>query len=71
MYYLFAKYCIKSVCLTLYLLVSSTDNFCKHLWPKLFDTVMVSLENYLGTYDFEKKNQQTTKDMNDSQRAKS
>ena len=48
--------------LTLYLLVSSADNFCKQFLPRssLFDTKMVFLKEFFEKVDFE-KNQQTTK----------
>ena len=58
---------------TLYLLVSSADNFCKQFGPRsgprkrlawsgsnLFDTLMVFLEEFFEKVDFE-NNQQTTK----------
>ena len=57
--------------LTLCLLVPSADNLCKQVCPrsgpinidsKLFDTLMVTLEEYSEKVDFE-KNHQTTKSM--------
>ena len=65
-------------CLTLYLLVLSADIFCKQfgtrLGPtsgsKLFDTPIVFLKEFFKKVDYE-KNQQTTKNMQISQEARS
>ena len=61
--------------LTLYLLESSADNFCKQFGPrsgstkclalsgsKLFDTLVVFLKEFFKKVDFEKYQQTTTKD---------
>ena len=60
--------------LTLYLLVSSSDNFCKQFGPrtgptkceawslsKLFDTLTVFLKEFFEKYDIEKIQQKTKK----------
>ena len=58
-----------SICLTLYLLLSSADNFCKQFGPrsgsKLFDTPMVFLKEFFKKVDFEKKHQTTKKHVNE------
>ena len=66
--------------LTLYLLMSSADNFCKQFGPstgptecrarsgsKLFDTLIKFLKKYFEKSDFE-KNQKTTKKVGKSHR---
>ena len=58
--------------LTLYLLVSSADNFCKQFGPtksrassrsNLFDTPMVFLKEFFQKVDFEKKSADHKKSM--------